>query len=83
MPLPKASLKVKAFEKLEISCAKFPKRLMNNSTDKMIAKIIQPRLLRDLIGGGGVITGGDDVNGGGAPGEPKDDISIARDTSPE
>ena len=77
MPL-KLSLKVKALETLEISCAKFPKRLMNNSTDKMIAKIIQPRLLRGLSGGDGAMTGGG-VNGGGASDEVKDDISITRE----
>ena len=44
----------------------------------MIAKIIQPRLLRGLSGGGGAMTGGG-VNGGGAPGEAKDDISITRE----
>jgi len=43
----------------------------------MIAKIIQPRLLRGLGGGGGVMTGGGEANGGGAPGELKDEVSIA------
>jgi hypothetical protein len=52
--------------------------LMNNSTNKMTAKIIQPRLLRGFGGGGGVMTGGG-VNGGGAPDEAKDDISITRE----
>ena len=63
LPLPSPELNA-----LETSWAKFPKMLMNNSTDKTTAKIIQPRLLRDLGGGGGVMTGGG-VNGGGAPGE--------------
>jgi hypothetical protein len=40
----------------------------------MIAKIIQPRLLRGLAGMGGVMIGG--VNGGGTPGEEKDEFSI-------
>jgi hypothetical protein len=45
----------------------------------MIAKIIQPRLLRGLDGGGGVMTGGGgEAIGGGAPGESKDEVSIAR-----
>jgi len=44
----------------------------------MIAKIIQPRLLRGLVGGGGVmIGGGGEANGGGTPGESKDEVSIA------
>ena len=37
---------------------KFPNRLNNSTTSKMIAKIIQPRLLRGLGGGGGVMIGG-------------------------
>jgi hypothetical protein len=41
----------------------------------MIAKIIQPRLLRGLAGGGGVMIGGG-VNGGGTPGDEKDEFSI-------
>jgi hypothetical protein len=42
----------------------------------MIAKIIQPRLLRGLAGGGGAMIGGG-VNGGGtALGEEKDKFSI-------
>jgi hypothetical protein len=62
----------------ETNWVKCPKRLMNNSTDKMTAKIIQPRLLRGLTGGGGTMIGGG-VNGGGASGEEKDDISITRE----
>jgi hypothetical protein len=75
MPPLKPLLKVSV---CEISWAKFPKMLMNNSTNKMTAKIIQPRLLRGFGGGGGVMTGGG-VNGGGAPDEAKDDISITRE----
>jgi hypothetical protein len=41
----------------------------------MIVVIIQPRLLRGLAGGGGVMIGGD-VNGGGTLGEEKDEVSI-------
>ncbi len=42
---------------------------MNRNTSKMMAKIIQPRLLRGLAGGGGVMTGGVGGSGGGEPGE--------------
>jgi len=44
----------------------------------MIAKIIQPLLLRGLAGGGGVMMGGGgEASGGGTPGESKDGVSIA------
>ena len=43
---------------------KFPNRLNASNTNRMIAKTIQPRLLRGLAGGGGVMIGGG-VNGGG------------------
>jgi hypothetical protein len=46
-----------------------------SNTDKMMVVIIQPRLLRGLAGGGGVMIGGG-VNGGGTPGEEKDEFSI-------
>src|SRR5208282_380700 len=59
----------------EINCVKFPNRLMNSSTSRMMANIIQPRLLRGLAGGGGVMIGGG-VSGGGTPGEVKDEFSI-------
>ena len=49
--------------------------LKTSNTNKMIVVIIQPRLLRGLAGGGGVMIGGD-VNGGGTLGEEKDEVSI-------
>jgi hypothetical protein len=58
----------------ETNCVKFPNRLKPSSTIKMMAAIIQPRFLRGLAGGGGVMTGGG-VNGGG-----EDEISITRAT---
>ena len=48
------------------NCVKLPNRLNASNTSRMIAKIIQPRLLRGLAGGGGVMIGGG-VNGGGTP----------------
>jgi hypothetical protein len=42
----------------------------------MIAKIIQPRLLRDLAGGGAVMIGGG-VNGGGAGFGGKGGVSMS------
>ena len=59
----------------ETNCMKFPNRLNASNTNRMIAKTIQPRLLRGLAGGGGVMIGGG-VNGGGTPGEEKDEFSI-------
>jgi len=53
-------------------------RLNISNTSNTIAKIIQPRLLRGLGGGGGEMTGGGEAIGGGAPGESKDEFSIAR-----
>jgi hypothetical protein len=48
---------------------------MNSNTSRIIAKIIQPRLLRGLTGVGGVMIGGGG-NGGGTLGEEKDEFSI-------
>jgi hypothetical protein len=48
---------------------------MNSNTSRMIAKIIQPRLLRGLAGGDGVMIGGG-ISGGGTLGEEKDEFSI-------
>jgi len=47
-----------------------------------MAKIIQPQLRRGLVGGGGVMTGGDVKAGagGGAVFCEKDVVSIARQT---
>jgi hypothetical protein len=50
-------------------------QLNPSSTNKMIAKIIHPRLLCGRMGGGGVMTGGG-VKGGGTPGEEKGGVSI-------
>src|ERR1700690_2401005 len=64
----------------ETNWVRFPNRLMASRTSRMIAKIIQPRLLRGLAGGGGVMTGGGGgINGGGSGGVS---ISIACQASP-
>ena len=55
----------------EMNWVKFPNRLMASSANKMIATIIQPRLLRGLAGGGGVMIGGG-VNGGSGGGTVSD-----------
>src|SRR5208282_2082304 len=75
MPVVKLRLK---FNMCEMNWVKLMSRLNISTTSKMIAKIIQPRLLRGLSGGGGVMTGGGgEANGGGTPGESKDEVSIA------
>src|SRR5271154_6195763 len=53
----------------EMACAKLPSRLNNSSTTKIMAKIIQPRLLRGLDGCGAAMTGGGDMGGGASPAE--------------
>src|SRR5471032_1498729 len=60
----------------ETPCPTIASQLNPSSTNKMIATIIQPRLLRGLDGGGGVMIGGG-VSGGGAPGE-ENEFSITR-----
>src|SRR5690242_2040682 len=56
---------------LATNWVRLPNRLNNNTTNKMMEAIIQPRLLRGLGGGGGVMIGGADKGGGGGlgPGE--------------
>ena len=49
----------------ETNCVRLISTLPSSSTNKMMAKIIQPRLRRGLGGGGGVMTGGGVTGGGG------------------
>jgi hypothetical protein len=75
MPVVKLRLKLSA---CEMNWVKLMSMLNISTTSRMIAKIIQPRLLRGLSGGGGVMTGGGgEAIGGGAPDESKDGVSIA------
>ena len=70
----------------ETNWAKITSTEKNSSTDRMIEVIIQPRPLRGLGVGGGVMTGGgggeagggggDDI-WGGTPGDSKGGVSIA------
>jgi hypothetical protein len=60
----------------ERNWVKFPNRLMNSSMSRMMEATIQPRLLRDFAGGGGVMTGGG-VNGGGTALGGKGGVSMS------
>ena len=50
---------------LATSCVRLKNRLPASSKNKMMATIIQPRLLRGLGAGGGMMTGGGGSGGGG------------------
>jgi hypothetical protein len=60
----------------EMNWVKFPNRLINSSRSRMMETIIQPRLLRGLAGGGGVMTGGG-ANGGGTALGGKGGVSMS------
>ncbi len=62
---------------LVTSCVKLPNTLNISSTNKMIAAIIQPRLLRGRGAGGEAMTGGGG-SGGGVPASGGVFISIVR-----
>src|ERR1051325_797583 len=77
-PCPKLALEVMACVN---TCEKIISQLNPSKTSNAMAKIIQPRPLRSLIGGGGVMTGGGASGGGGGPASGESGVvSIMRAT---